>query len=214
MRKLERQEAPGCLAHYQHGQQLWADVTPEHKAEIWAHLTMMQDVRCAYCESLIEPTARHIEHFVQKGRDARVTFRWSNLFGSCNVKGSCGGHKDSCGRYDPNVLIKPDTDDASDYWVFVSDGTIRVRANLTPLDQQRAEESLRIFNLHATGGKLRSMRRTSLMRYLETAEELAGLAAECTTDEWQELLAGELEAIASEPFSTAIRHLLEGTGRY
>ncbi|WP_224788154.1 retron Ec78 anti-phage system effector HNH endonuclease PtuB [Pseudomonas fluorescens] len=172
MRKLQRGSGPGCLSLYQHGRHNWGCVTSEHRAEIWRDLNTMQGGRCAYCEAPINESDRHIEHFRQKGRDPRVTFEWENLFGSCNRHESCGKHKDRC-AYAPLVLIKPDCDDPDDYWVFVSDGTIRPRADLSTPQQSRAEESLRIFNLDARNGRLRHMRREAVRQYLDTAEILA-----------------------------------------
>jgi uncharacterized protein (TIGR02646 family) len=52
----------------------------------------MQGQRCAYCECDISIADKHIEHFVQRSRDVRKTFEWSNLFGSCKRSDSCGDH--------------------------------------------------------------------------------------------------------------------------
>lgn len=172
----------------------------------------MQGGRCAYCEAPINESDRHIEHFRQKGRDPRVTFEWENLFGSCNRHESCGKHKDRC-SYAPLVLIKPDCDDPDDYWVFVSDGTIRPRADLSTPQQSRAEESLRIFNLDARNGRLRHMRREAVRQYLDTAEILAELAEQTSEDEWLQIVMEEVSATAHHPFSTAIRHVLVGNWR-
>lgn len=34
MHKLERPKAPDCLANYQHGQDNWADVSPEENPDL------------------------------------------------------------------------------------------------------------------------------------------------------------------------------------
>ena len=82
MRKLERGPAPACLSRYRHGANNWKDVSAEDKQEIWQKIDDMQRQRCAYCEGSLRADKRHIEHFRQKGRDPKVTFLWSNLFGS------------------------------------------------------------------------------------------------------------------------------------
>jgi uncharacterized protein (TIGR02646 family) len=185
-------------------------LTFEHRAEIWQGLDTMQGNRCAYCEAPINKNDRHIEHFRQKGRDSRVTFEWDNLFGSCNRHESCGKHKDRCGAYDPLILIKPDFDDPDDYWVFVSDGTIRPRADLSAPQRIRAEESLRIFNLDAQNGRLRHKRREAVRQYLDTAEVLAELVEHTSEEEWLQMVEEEVNSTAHHPFSTAIRHVLVG----
>lgn len=209
MHKLRRGAAPACLSHYQHGRDNWGAVCRDDKAEIWQALEVMQSQRCAYCEAAIAEGNRHIEHFVQKGRDPRVTFKWDNLFGSCNREDSCGKYKDHrAGAYNPADLLKPDAVDPDHYLVFVADGTIQLRAGLNDADRQRASETLRVFNLDAQHGALRHMRQRETAGYVPIAEELWALFDELSEDEWQQLLDDELAATAHLPFVSAIRHTL------
>lgn len=209
MHKLQRGAAPACLSHYQHGRDNWGAVRRDDKVEIWLALEAMQSQRCAYCEAAIAEGNRHIEHFVQKGRDPRVTFQWGNLFGSCNREDTCGKYKDHCaGVYNPADLLKPDVDDPDHYFVFVADGTIQLRAGLNDADRQRASETLRVFNLDAQHGALRHMRQRETAGYVPIAEELWALLDEFSEDEWQQLLDDELAATAHLPFVSAIRHTL------
>jgi uncharacterized protein (TIGR02646 family) len=208
MHKLQRGAAPACLANYRHGRDNWGQITPDEKATIWTELEAMQGQRCGYCEGDISDGNRHIEHFRQKGRDAKVTFLWANLFGSCNREESCGKHKDSCGSYAPTDLIKPDVDDPDDFFVFVSDGTISPKRGLSDADARRAAETLRVFNLDAQNGALRQMRRSAVAGYLQTAEELQQLAALYPQHEWMPLLQSELALTAHLPFATTIKHAL------
>lgn len=151
---------PACLKHYHHGRDHWNQNTPipSEKIQIWEKLDQMQDRRCAYCEADIHNSDRHIEHFQQRSRYPQGTFDWTNLFGSCNREDSCGKHKDQCGSYNPDDLIKPDVDDPEHYLLFISDGTICIRNGLTDAEQQRARETLRIFNLNHDRGPLRYRR--------------------------------------------------------
>ncbi len=209
MHRLDRGPAPFCLAKYRHGRDNWGSLNRADRAEIRQALERMQGSRCAYCEADIDHSGCHIEHFVQKGREPRVTFRWDNLFGSCNRKDTCGSHKDrAAGHYHAEDLLKPDVDDPDDYFVFVADGTIHSRSGLSSVQQCRAEETLRIFNLDAEHGALRQMRRKATAGYLQTAEELWSFVDEFPNEEWQQLLDTELAAIAHHPFVTAIRHTL------
>jgi uncharacterized protein (TIGR02646 family) len=211
MHELQRNPvAPTCLNKYQHGRDQWSMQSPtyDERQEIWNQLNAMQGHRCAYCEADISNGQKHIEHFRQKGRDATVTFLWSNLFGSCNRKDSCGKHKDGCGDYNPSDLIKPDVDDPEHFFVFVPDGTIAIRQGLSKADKHRATETLRIFNLDAQHGPLRRMRQQAAVGYQQTVEEILALAADYPPEEWQPLLDSEVATTADLPFATAIKHAL------
>ncbi|MDI3183250.1 retron Ec78 anti-phage system effector HNH endonuclease PtuB [Pseudomonas paracarnis] len=209
MHRLQRGPAPICLARHRHGRDNWSALDGADRTEIWQTLEAMQSRRCAYCEAAIAEGNRHIEHFVQKGRDPRVTFQWDNLFGSCNREDSCGKYKDhGAGAYKPGDLLKPDVDDPDHYFVFVADGTIQLRAGLNDTDRQRASETLRVFNLDAEHGALRHMRQRESAGYVPIAEELWTLFDEFPEDEWQQLLDDELAATTHLPFVSAIRHTL------
>ncbi|GHU03948.1 hypothetical protein FACS1894158_03340 [Betaproteobacteria bacterium] len=209
MHKLQRGAAPTCLAHYQHGRDDWSQVSSADKAAIWRELDDMQGKRCAYCEADISNTNnKHIEHFRQRGRFPQGTFDWSNLFGSCSREESCGKHKDQCGAYNPADIVKPDVDDPEQFFVFVSDGAIAIRQGLSPQDQHRASETLRVFNLNDQNGPLRWMRHRAVAGYTQTAEELHEWAAVLDQTEWLSYLQSELTATSHLPFATAIKHVL------
>lgn len=206
MRKLSRGKGPTCLAKFQHGRDNWENVTSDQKKMIWQELIAMQGERCAYCEADISGGERHIEHFRQKGRDPRQTFVWGNLFGSCKNPNTCGCHKDKQATYPPQVLIKPDVEDPEYFLRFHSDGTISVRSGLNELDQRRASETCRLFNLG--DGSLRWQRYAVVSGYLKTAEEIAELAGEDLALA-ADYLASEIAATAHLPFATAIKHILQ-----
>ncbi|WP_348945650.1 retron Ec78 anti-phage system effector HNH endonuclease PtuB [Chitinibacter sp. FCG-7] len=206
MHKLKRGAAPACLAKFQHGRDNWNDVTAEQKQTIWQALFTMQGERCAYCEANISHAERHIEHFRQKGRDATQTFVWGNLFGSCNNGSTCGKHKDEQPIYPAAILIKPDVENPEDFLRFHSNGTISIRKGLNEADQHRASETIRLFNL--ADGSLRWQRHKAALDYIQTAEEIAGLAAE-DPELAEAYLASEITAIVHLPFATAIKHTLQ-----
>lgn len=206
MHKLQRGAAPACLANHQPGLHDWSDVSPAEKAAIWTELETMQGQRCAYCEAAIGKGSRHIEHFRQKRCDPAVTFLWSNLLGSCNREESCGKHKDHrSAPYPPADLIKPDVDDPESFLVFAPDGSVHPRAKLSATDRRRADVTIRVFNLD---GVLRQIRYREVVGYVQTAEEIAELAAHFPEAEWLPLLQQELDATTRLPFATAIRHVL------
>lgn len=208
MHKLKRGAAPNCLTKYRHGRDNWNSVNKSDKTEIWQELKSMQGNWCAYCERRIDEGQRHIEHFLQRRSSPQATFQWGNLFGSCNDDDSCGRFKDSCGKYLADDLIKPDIEDPDDFLIFVPDGTIAVKKGLNAALSQRANETLRIFNLDAQNGALRQMRRNNASRYLDTAEALWKMREEYGENVWEETLADELKAAQDEQFITAIRHTI------
>ena len=227
MHKLNRPAAPVCLSQFQLGTHTWDDVFGVDKDEIWVQLEQMQGARCAYCEAqlvLTRPRRRnsaHIEHFRQK--NPRIypqgTFIWSNLFGSCKNKQSCGEHKD---RYKQNTgyshqdLIKMDVEDPDDFLHFLSDGQVTSRVGISPSDKHRAEETIRIFNLNSLRysryGYIRANKDTQQL--LRDYKKMAVLAP---TDEeraewiqaYEEELAKAVGGITGTPFETAIRHAIQ-----
>ena len=207
MHKLQRGAAPACLSTYRHGRDNWKAVTVEDKQEIWKKLCEMQQQRCAYCEGDMRIEKRHIEHFHQKARDPKGTFLWTNLFGSCNRLENCGKFKDELPRYNLADLIKPDEEDPEHFFLFVSDGSVAVRAGLNAVDQRRAMETIRIFNLN---GALRERRRSAIASYVNQAREVWEMvdSGDLTVAEGKAFLKDELAATANQPFSTAIKHIL------
>ncbi|SHE75276.1 TIGR02646 family protein [Modicisalibacter ilicicola DSM 19980] len=206
MHKLVRPEAPGCLSRFRHGRDNWRrDVSFDDKRKIWEKLEAMQGHRCAYCEDKLPEDRRHIEHFRQQSSHSQGTFQWDNLFGSCEKKDSCGRRKDRT-TYRNGDILKPDVDDPDDYLQFLADGRIVPRNDLTERQRHRAEETLRVFNLDHERGALRQMRRSAVQGYLRSVEDLQELS-ESDESLYFEYLHEELEAIAGQPFETAIRHL-------
>lgn len=208
MHRLHHDPAPPAgLGHYRHGQHAWSNTcpTPDERKAIWDKLDAMQGERCAYCEGPMGIGNRHIEHFRQRDRYPQGTFDWPNLFGSCNRLGTCGDHKDKCGHYPHADLIKPDAEDPEAFLVFTPTGAIRPRAGLSPHDQHRAKETIRILGLD---GALNQIRRAEVSGYIQTAEVFAEMAESFSEEEWLPLLQEEIQNIAHLPFATAIKHVL------
>lgn len=204
MRKLVRDEAPACLGGLHHERDHWDDLG-DRKNEIQTCLERMQGRRCAYCEGPLDTLGAHIEHFRRRKCFPALTFSWTNLFWSCNQYDSCGHYKDSgAGAYDVDHLIDPCLEDPDKYFRFRSDGTISIRHGLSDSEKHKAEETLRVFNLHPNWGRLRNMRKAVLAGYANLVEDAAGFPP----TELCDLFKDELAATADLPFSTAIRHVL------
>lgn len=210
MHRLYRGTPPGCLANFQHGSDNWNALGFTEKEEIRDALNSMQGKRCAYCECQLSSDNQHIEHFWQRSYYPQGTFAWDNLFWSCCQNDSCGKHKDLLPiTYDHRDLIKADVDNPEHFFHFMSDGTISIRSGLSAAERERAEETLRIFNLDPHHGRLRAMRRTAAAGYKDTGLAVAHLLEEgAAPTECLEFIMEELNHTANLPFCTAIRHTL------
>nr|WP_200985536.1 retron system putative HNH endonuclease [Rhizobium rhizogenes]QCL10652.1 hypothetical protein C6.5e_756 [Rhizobium rhizogenes] len=209
MKKLDRSAcpAPPCLGDYHHGTHSWKDVGADHKAEIRAHLETMQSRRCAYCEGDIISLGEHIEHFRRKSLHPALTFEWENLFSSCDQTDSCGHFKDSgAGPYDVDDLLNPCCDDPDAFFIFQADGTISTRHGLSPSDQNRAQETLRVFSLDDKWGRLRVMRKIAVSGYVDDAD--AAFNDGWPPEDIRAYFGQELEYARNLPFYTAIKHVL------
>jgi uncharacterized protein (TIGR02646 family) len=168
-------------------------------------------LRCAYCEGIIF-YGGHIEHFRRKNpaHFPQLTFAWSNLFLACGSNDHCGHYKDKKGRsYDPNDLIKPDDHDPNDYLYFHSSGEVRVRnrEGIADVDQRRAQETIRVFNLNEPG--LKGARARALEAYKKRSPSIIDDLMEFEPDEREVFIQQEIEATRWDPFSTTIHNFFE-----
>jgi len=205
-----------CLENYKAGRDQWVvdNENPEKsipsgycRKNIREELITMQVQRCAYCECNIgdkNSGQHHIEHFYERSHSPEKTFDWSNLFASCERSYSCGKNKAKHKTVNDN-LIKPDEDDPEEYFLFVLDGTIKIRENLTIHKKQRAENTIKAFGLDCPS--LCETRKVLLLGYQQTIKDIIEWA-EIDLEEAQTLRETEIENTKNLPFATAIKHLL------
>lgn len=216
MHKLNRQSvpAPACIVPYDPARR-YANLNAFGKAEIRTALLTMQKERCAYCERRTGQAQNdgHIEHFQNQAGHQHLDTDWNNLFWSCLDEKSCGKHKDQCkvvgstGKSRPfNVadIIEPCTDDPEHFMMFISDGTIAPRENLTEDELRRYYETLRVFQL-ADSPFLRKSREDAVKPYISSLAALCAAGPEYLF----KYIVSELNRLDSAPFATAIRHFLE-----
>lgn len=211
MRKLDRTKVPtpSCLARYQHGRHRWSDLSPEDKQELQTCLEKLQGRLCAYCEGSLDVFGKHIEHFRPKGQDSTQTFRWENLYWSCNHEESCGHHKDHKGKpFHVDELIAPAEDDPDQFLRFMPNGSIELQPGLSEKNQHRATETLRVFNLDPAFGRLRRLREKQLATYLKHESGIVEVLMTWRQEERRTFVEEELEKISTQPFSAIIRHFL------
>ena len=232
MHKLDRATVPPptCLGNYQHPRHTWGNLTQDDKDTIVDALCQMQGnaqlqeesdqsylaVHCAYCEDVLHNRSyKHVEHFRRKNKDyfPQLTFAWDNLFLSCQTADHCGHYKDrkNGDPYNPDDLIKPDDDDPDDFLYFHSTGEVRSRRGISAEAKQKAEETIRVFNLNDR--KLRGQRYNVVNNLVQrtlgdntTPDDLLDLLNTISSDARRAFIQETLEAEQWFSFPTTLRH--------
>ena len=129
--------------------------------------------RCRTGVALIANENGHIEHFLKKGRDARRTFIWSNLFYSCSTSATCGTHKDKSVNYpkDESLLINPSEENPEAFIHFSPDGEIDAVQVSAPHDQKRAQKTISVFNLNEPELVRARLNRLKMFEFLKNYSE-------------------------------------------
>lgn len=212
---------PNALANYDYRTQKWTSNRPSKacRLEIWEKLERMQGKYCAYCERIVPENDRHIEHFFHKGSKPdgtapyrHLTFEWSNLFGCCGKASSdtCGHYKDRVGSggpgpYNPNELIKPDTDDPSLFFEFLDTGVIEAKQDLSPQDMKKANETIRVLNLLALNG----VRKRAIDRFKRELIYIESISKDLTDEQLNKELARIKSSIRKNDYQTAVLSSLD-----
>lgn len=192
---------------------VYEDLTGGEKGQIRQALLDLQHYRCAYCERRTGDHRSydgHIEHFRDQADHGSHTLDWDNLFWSCRDERTCGKHKDKCRKqagsqrfFDHAVLIDPSRDEPDDYLIFVSDGTVAPRSNLAEGANERAAETIRVFQLNESAYLSRA-RHDAIRPYLSAVTTLTTFGPEIL----HAYVKRELQQAENAPFGTAIRHFL------
>ncbi|WP_312777483.1 retron system putative HNH endonuclease [Corynebacterium variabile] len=212
MRKLSRpEEGPECLEAVPAGTP-WSSFGSPCKPKVRQALEAMNMDRgsaalCSYCESLlVENSGSHIEHLFPKSEYPDRTYRWDNLYLSCQNTDHCGHYKDSTAApdYDPADLIRPDIDSPDGYLHFHSSGEVTVRGGLSDAERHRAQTTIDVLNLnapsliasrHAVASQVQAM----ILPDLELLDSL-------DEDELSELFSAEIESFRAGAHPTTARH--------
>lgn len=141
-------------------------------------------------------------------RLSHLTFAWANLFWSCDHPDCCGNHKDRRVKdYDPDDVIDPSKEDPDHFFRFRSDGRIDLKPGLDENERHRAQITLKVFNLDPGRCRLRNLRKLKAKHYLDMNPSLLEALDSFTPEDREEFIREEIEATASEPFWTVVRHL-------
>lgn len=215
MKGLHRGPAPPSLAGFRHGAHTWSDVKSDHRQDIWRCLDAMQRGLCAYCEGRLESLGRHIDHHCRKSRHPRMTFLWSNLFGSCDRNDSCGHFKDRPGGapYTCDQLLDPCTEDPDEFLVIRDSGRIEARSGLAEAERTRAETTLRVLNLnldqHYGGRSLCAERRRVLEFFLAREPDILEALSDWNEDDRTAYVQSEIDIAAQTEFGSIVRHFFQ-----
>lgn len=216
MHRLDRASvpAPPCITPYDRNRR-YDRLRPNATNEIRTALLTMQQNRCAYCERRAGPNANdgHIEHFRNQSAHPELSTDWNNLFWSCKDESTCGKHKDKCdvrgstGKcrpFDCANVIDPCADDPEHFMQFISDGKIQPRRGLTPTEEHRYNETIRVFQL-ADAPFLVDSRRDAVKPYTGILSDLISEGPERV----RAYIDRELTRLGDVSFATAIRHFLQ-----
>lgn len=157
MHKIVKSAEPNFLLSIRKKNITWDDFSekyPQEKKCLSKQLIEDQKGLCAYCEKSIKDGDGHIEHFIKRSLKIELTFNWNNLFYSCMGTGAethCGKHKDPKIKEltENKKLIHPVFDTPEDYFEYSIDGHISVNTNLQPQEKERANYTIKIFNLNS-----------------------------------------------------------------
>lgn len=208
---------PAVLADFDHNIHKWKAVKGRHKRLIWVDLVNMQGKRCAYCERKIDIHSnddKHIEHFLRRCNHRHLTFVWSNLFGSCGESDHCGFYKDDQ-DYEEQDLIKADVDDPTRFFHFSVNGDMSARTGLSINELKRAEITIKVFNLNATKGGVKTERIEAISDTWSLIEGFISTAKDFIEeglydDSIREAIRNEYyQEIEPRPFSTALRDVFD-----
>ena len=206
MHHVHRGVCPSCLRRFRPGEDRWEDADASVRQELRTRIHEMQAGLCSYCEAPL-PSDWHIEHLWPRARFPQRTFDWSNLFGSCHRRDSCGRHKDHKVRdYDPADLIDPAAEDPDGYLFFARDGQVHPRQGLGVSEARKAAETIRVFNLNAPA--LVACRKRVVDTVLQAEPQIEDLLRDCSDCERGQWVCELLNDYCTDGFMTPVRHLL------
>lgn len=162
MKTYKKQEPPEVLHKWEGSHRPWEDFvyTPNAYEPVKQKLLQEQNHLCCYCESKVEDSDSHIEHYEPRSCNQNRTYDYANLACSCyGGKGKdrhCGARK---GReFDAVLFINPSTEDSDPLFSYDAEGAIGPRPDVSADEANRVGYMVRTLNLECA--RLTGMRRT------------------------------------------------------
>ena len=113
-----------------------------------------QSNECAYTEIPLPDKHQHIDHFRKKSIYQDKTFDWNNLFAAIKDRRFGADSKDGYinGKNYKQVyakLLSPTEENIESYFSYTLDGRISANDTCTPAFKERAELTIKVFNLNS-----------------------------------------------------------------
>lgn len=182
MRKIFKGEDPTCLDSAERNGWTWDEfVAKDHDGYLICREqanTEQQGV-CAYTELPldVEKVTVHFDHFRKKSIYPKLRFKWDNLFAAVKDNRFGADFKDGIvnGQNHKQVyasILSPLTVGLQDYFHYATSGEIEPMSGLSEESFEKAEETIRVFNLNEA--ELVNRRRTMMAQivcYQDLSEE-------------------------------------------
>ena len=156
---------------------VWEDLHKQTKfpnlySQIKSALVKEQGGVSAYTEEPISPKS-HIDHFYKRSLFSKLTFDWKNLFVDGLSEHYGAKYKDSVvsKKCDYDSLISPNENNVERYFTYMENGEIIVASGLSKQEAQRADYTIKTFNLNDS--ELKSRRAKVIKNVRDFGEGLA-----------------------------------------
>jgi len=134
----------------------WGNSQIQHiRADLANFILKEQFNLCIYCEKYVAnyPNDCHIDHFKKRSLFPNKTLDYNNLLVSCNKGNRCAKYKDKKinNHEDYEKIINPVIENPENFLEYTLFGEIIPKDSLSIEDNQKAEFTIKIFNLNDKG---------------------------------------------------------------
>lgn len=197
MRKIDKGAPLESFSEFvkTHPQARWEEA--KDFSHIWREymLHCEQHGMSGYTEEPLRLNHSHIDHFHKRSLFSELIFDWNNFVvdGVDETYGAKFKDKHVKNREDNDMLINPVVEDAGRFFKYELNGNISVASGLSPSDAERANYTIKAFNLNEAS--LSERRKTIINIVLDTFENLSDESI--------------LEALEAEGFRSVVEQLLD-----
>ena len=197
MRKIDKGAPLESFSEFvkTHPQARWEEA--KDVSHIWREymLHCEQHGMSGYTEEPLRLNHSHIDHFHKRSLFSELIFDWNNCVvdGVDETYGAKFKDKHVKNREDNDMLINPVVEDAGRFFKYELNGNISVASGLSPSDAERANYTIKAFNLNEAS--LSERRKTIINIVLDTFENLSDESI--------------LEALEAEGFRSVVEQLLD-----
>ncbi len=197
MRKIDKGAPLESFSEFvkTHPQARWEEA--KDVSRIWREymLHCEQHGMSGYTEEPLRLNHSHIDHFHKRSLFSELIFDWNNFVvdGVDETYGAKFKDKHVKSREDNDMLINPVVEDAGRFFKYELNGNISVASGLSPSDAERANYTIKAFNLNEAS--LSERRKTIINIVLDTFENLSDESI--------------LAALEAEGFRSVVEQLLD-----